>query len=368
VSPLVAVALLAFGLVYTTDALRIFWSDMPRRDFGAFYFSGQAWNAGRSIYDAGRSDLPNLNPPSAIAVLFAPLAEVPLRAAGALWQLLGAAALGVSAWRIARALSLPMHAGLAAAGIGLLSVAARYVWLEGQITWLLLVPATEAWLAYRSRSPVVAGVWLGVIIAIKPFFALAALALGVRTTLGAGVLSAGLTVLSLPFTSLTPWQEWLALGPRISITWPLSGSVWTLGARAEGAAPMDVVFWTTLSPLTLSAIAAAALLGAVAAVRQRDPDARWTSAIAVALLLSPLGWIYYLPFAAGALVALWSTSRWSPWLTAAIFTCCLPMNVLFQAIAAGRWAAVSLGAAYTWALLTIVFGLWYHDAPRGVRR
>jgi hypothetical protein len=113
-------------------------------------------------------------------------------------------------------------------------------------------------------------------------------------------------------------------------------------------------------------IAAIAVIGTAAiysTVRVRNRDARWAAAIAVALLVSPLGWIYYLPFAFGSLAALGSERRWSGLLTAAVIAACVPMSVHFQAIELGRLAAVTLGAAYTWGMLLIVYGSRRADAP-----
>lgn len=353
VHPTVVLLLLVIGLVSTADALGIFWRDMDRRDFGAFYYSGRAWNSGEAIYQSGRADLPNLNPPAVVALVFAPLARLPLRAAGVLWQMLGAAALAFCAWRVAHAVSLPRREALFACSVLLVSVPARYVWLEGQITWMLLIPATESWLAYRRKAFVAAGFWLSPVIAAKPFFALTGLALGVPALLAAGAGSLALTVLGMTVTSPGLLQEWLSLGPRISVTWPSSASLWTLGARLRGAKPLDVFIWTDLPAPVVALFAIVALALLFLAYRQRDLDARWVAAVAIALLLSPLGWIYYLPLAAGALTALWSTGRWSAWLTAAVLALCLPMIVLFRAIDQSWWAAATLGAAYTWALLTI---------------
>jgi hypothetical protein len=353
---LVSVVVLAVAAVSTLDALAIFWTQMAQRDFGAFYSSGLAWNQSTAMYAGGRPDLPNLNPPGVVAVIFGPLARLPLRPAGILWQLLGTAALTLAAWRTARELTLRRDAAVLAVAILMATIPARYVWLEGQITWLLLVPATESWIAFRRGAFVMSGAWLGVIVAIKPFLGIAALALGIPVAATAAAISAGLTGLGVLITSVEPWQQWLALGPGISVTWPLSGSVWTLGTRAIGAAPLDVVVWTSLPWIVMGIAAVVAAAGLIAAHSLRDPDARWTVSIAVALLISPLGWIYYLPFVAPSLVAQWQGRRWSAPMTAAICLCCIPMNLYYSAIERGWLAGMTLGAAYTWTLVLILIG------------
>src|SRR5688572_17908457 len=130
-SPLIPLALIVVGLVISLDALSVFWSQMERRDFGAFYASGRAWNQAADVYSAGRTDLPNLNPPSVVALVFAPLARLPLPTAGILWQCLGVGALAFAVLRGRRELAVDTETVVTALGALLVTVAARYVWLEG---------------------------------------------------------------------------------------------------------------------------------------------------------------------------------------------------------------------------------------------
>jgi hypothetical protein len=350
----VPLILAVVALIYTLDALWIFWSLIERRDFGAFYASGRAFNHGGDIYNAGRADLPNLNPPSLIALLFGPLARLSLPSAGILWQCLGVVSLAFAALRVRRELALDSRTAVIAIGALLVTVAARYVWLEGQVTWLLLVPSTFAWVAYRRNARMASGMWLGLIVAVKPFFAVTAFALGLPVALTTVAVASALTAVGVLVTSLAPWQQWLSLGSHISVTWPLSASVWTLGARLVGATPHDFVTWTSLP----SAVAVSAVIVALAGVRiafaQVNRDAQWTIAIVLALLVSPLGWIYYLPLAWGAVVALLLESQRTVLLPVALLLLCIPMQVHFWAIGLGRVAGATIGASFTWALLLML--------------
>ena len=355
-SPTIPLALIVVGLVISLDALSVFWSQIERRDFGAFYASGRAWNEGAAVYSAGRADLPNLNPPSVVALIFAPLARLPLPTAGILWQSLGLSALAFVVVRVRRELAVEPQTIATAIGALLVTVAARYVWLEGQITWLLMVPSTLAWIAYRRNDWLVSGMWLGLIVAIKPFFAVTALALGIPVALTTAAVAVVVSVVGMLVTSVTPWQQWMALGGGISVTWPLSASVWTLGTRLLGATPHDVVAWTAL-PLAVSICALVVAGGGFAAAFGQDNrDGRWTIAIGLALLLSPLGWVYYLPLAWPGMVALSLQSRRSVLLLTAVVLCCIPMRVHFWAIGYGRLAGATLGAAYTWAVALMLWG------------
>jgi hypothetical protein len=350
----VPLILAVVALIYTLDALWIFWSQLERRDFGAFYASGQAFNQGGEIYKAGRADLPNLNPPSLVALVFGPLARLALPSAGILWQCLGAVSFAFAARRVRRELALDRRTAVTAIGALMVTGAARYVWLEGQVTWLLIVPSTFAWTAYRRNARIASGMWLGLIVAVKPFFAVTAFALGLPVALTTVAVASALTAAGVLVTSLAPWQQWLSLGSHVTVTWPLSASVWTLGARLVGATPYDFVTWTSLP----SAVAVCAVIVALAGVRmalaQVNRDARWTIALVLALLVSPLGWIYYLPLAWGAVVALWLERRRTVLLPVALLLLCIPMQVHFWAIGLGRLAGATIGASFTWALLLML--------------
>jgi alpha-1,2-mannosyltransferase/arabinofuranan 3-O-arabinosyltransferase len=366
-SPLIPLALIVVGLVISLDALSVFWSQMERRDFGAFYASGRAWNQAADVYSAGRTDLPNLNPPSMVALVFAPLARLPLPMAGILWQCLGVAALAFAVLRGWRELAVDFETVVTALGALLVTVAARYVWLEGQITWLLMVPSTLAWIAYRRKAPIAAGVWLGLIVAVKPFFAVTAIALGIPVALTTVAVAAAITAVGVLVTSLTPWQQWLALGSGISVTWPSSASLWTLGTRLVGATPHDVVAWTSLPLVVAVCTFVVALAGIAAAFAQDDRDARWTIAIGLALLVSPLGWIYYMPLAWGAVLALWLERQRTLLLSIALVLCCIPMHVNFWAIEHGRVAGATLGASFTWAVLLMLIAAQAPTMRRSVQ-
>lgn len=366
-SPLLPLALIVFGLVISLEALSVFWSQMERRDFGAFYASGRAWNQGADVYSAGRTDLPNLNPPSMVALVFAPLARLPLPMAGILWQCLGVAALVFVVIRGRRELAVDTATAITALGALLVTVAARYVWLEGQITWLLMMPATLAWIAYRRSAPILSGVWLGLIVAVKPFFAITAVALGIPVALTTAAVAAAITAVGVLVTSLTPWQQWLALGSGISVTWPSSASLWTLGTRLVGATPHDVVAWTSLPVAVAVCTFVVAIAGVAAAFAQDNRDARWTIAIGLALLVSPLGWIYYVPLAWGAVLALWLEKERRVLLSTALVLCCIPMHVNFWAIDRGRLAGATLGASFTWAVLLMLIAARAPTMRKSVR-
>ncbi len=136
-TPLVMVLAVASWL--TAFALFAFWRvGMDRSDFFLFVASGQAWLDGSNMYPLDQN--PNLNPPTAVAVLFAPLARLPYVVAQILWTVCGAAALVGSLRTAAKELRLTRVQVLWILGITNITHAAFLIWMQGQLTWLLMYP------------------------------------------------------------------------------------------------------------------------------------------------------------------------------------------------------------------------------------
>lgn len=239
----------------------------------------------------------NLNPPT-FTVLIWPLGLVPYAWAWAIWRAVSvacalAAALGV--WRAGQ---------LHPIWLGVLSTPALVGWHQGQVTFVLLFLVTRAWLA---ATPIRAGLWLAPAIAIKPPLALFALALPWPTWLAAGLGSASLSLAVLPITGLAPWLEWLARSQSVNwIGWPTNLSLWGLLARlhADGLKPVTMADLSAWVPL----VAVSSLAGLVAVSRLRDRASRWVAAYSLHLLVTPLGWTYYLPVMLAPLAAAWRTN------------------------------------------------------------
>ena len=181
------------------------------------------------------------------------------------------------------------------------SHAAFLVFAFGQVTWILLWPATMAWVAYRRNRRFVAGAWFGVLVAVKPMFAISALVLSWPVWITAGVVSLSITVIAMTVTGWTAWSQWIAIGSGISwIEDPLSASVWGLLARFEHV--------SRLRDLTMGSVVLGAVLACWASWRAlsvTDPDRRLVCAWLLQATIAPLGWIYYLPLAFGPAAASW---------------------------------------------------------------
>ncbi len=294
----------AAGLL-TTLAIYGFFAYPTASDFWTFYHDGRAWWDGLPLY--ADTINPNLNPPTTTLLLFAPLAWLPYRVAQVVWVLLECGGLAGSLWVLDRegyGVRLPMAAMLV-----LVLHGTSIALLQGQLTYVLLYPITEAWAAYRHERYRLAGWWLAPAIAIKPPLALLALLLPWRVWLPAAALAESVSVGAFIVTGSDPWRAWLHAGG--SVAWlhlPFNASLWGLAARWTGA--------TRLRDMPVAAVLGVLLTGAWLFWRghqEPDRDRRYLLAVLWSVLLSPLGWSHYLPLAFAPLVAIWPTG-WVWWI------------------------------------------------------
>ena len=332
---------------------------MDRSDFYLFYRSGEAWSRGQTLYPLDEN--PNLNPPLAIAALFAPLALLPYVLAQTVWLAAGVVSLAASTLAVKRALDLNPRQTMWVLAIVNITHAAFLVWLQGQVTWLLLYPLTQAWLALRSGRLSAAGLWLAPAIAVKPILALLALALPVPVWVVAGITSASVSALGVVWTGWPAWATWLRVGSDVSwLSWPPNASLWGIAARVQSGT-LKGLRMADLDPAATGAVVAALLIGWLIVVRVRHADRRFALALLWMVLASPLGWIYYLPLAIGPFVATWPASR-GVWLIVACTA--IPFHMI-QFWFAAPLVVRTLGCAYGVAALH-AFGLW--ASPAAERR
>lgn len=311
--------LLVFAVSLAVAWIAAPWIVLPRQqwiylapDFRVFYRTGQAVWAGASPFASTIGDEhPNLNPP-AFAWLCAPFALLSPMLAWLVWTALGLTALGLTARRIARVARVPAWA----VALGMLVTGGAFISLRlGEVGFFVALLVTAAWEADRTHRPRLAGSLIGIAMAWKLFLLLLVPWFLWRrdwrllrwTAVGAGaVFLAG-----------------LALGPSTYLDWfaALQRSTEWRGAmlNASLAGMADRNHWPTFV-LWLMRLVVLALL-AVSAPRS-DIDRGWALLLAGALLLSPLGWIYYTLMLAGPLlVTLRSAPRPAQGLAVTGFLC-----------------------------------------------
>jgi alpha-1,2-mannosyltransferase len=266
-------------------------------DFDTFWRSADAlWNGG-DVYEAG-GRVYNLDPPFWV-VLFSPLGLLePMFAYRVFVLITLLTSLGYLAWT---ASELRLRAGWAVVGVAmlLLSTPLQTTISIGQIYPFLALGLVATWVADRHEKPVIAGLALGLVIAIKPslapvvFWPLlrrqwrtlgAALGAGAATTLvGAVVAGPGATL------------EWINLLASMGLdgTWynaSLPGAASLLFMENKYAVPLATLPWAVTAARGLGIL----LLFLTAWKVRWDRELGLWALVAASLLASPVAWYDYL--------------------------------------------------------------------------
>ena len=293
------------------------------QDFGVFYESALS---ARSESDPkgqrepaderGTLPSPNLNPPHFNYALL-PFTWVDLPRAFLAWLATSALALLLSLVVIVRAVGLR---GWAILWVSAFLFGARPMiatLLTGQVGLVLLLLFTLAWARARQNRHAAAGAWIGLCASVKPFFLLFVPYLVARRQFGAaGVSLVSVVVLfgvGLACYGVEAYRVWI--DDLLSVTWAehymnasvlgfverkLSTSEWRQVPVVH--APQVVVpLWATLC-----AGMAVVTLWRVRGIAR--VDGQFLLITTAALLLSPLGWTYYLWFPAPPAIAILSNA------------------------------------------------------------
>jgi hypothetical protein len=276
----------------------------PESDFMTFRASGAALLSGGDLYAViPPQQVPNLNPPFT-ALLFVPLAAVSPLTAMVIWESFIVACLVVAIALIGWTLRQPF---LATAPLVVLSHPTLAAVAIGQMGIPLLVVLTVAWTADRRKTVRLAGLAIGLAVALKLFVAVLLVALCLRrewrtlawATIGGGI-TAVLGVLAAGIDGYRGWFQTLALRAPHFVEFPLNASLPGLVHRNVADPGLANGIWL-MSAIVLGLVVVALLW------RVRDDvDRSWGIALTAGLLLSPLGWMYYFPILIPALIALWA--------------------------------------------------------------
>jgi Glycosyltransferase family 87 len=275
------------------------------RDFQTFYASAHAWLSGQDLY---ASTGQNMNPP-AFVVLTAPLALLPMRASLVVWWILNAIAAVAALRLVMRETGLRIGRGHVLVALGFAGTKTQ-VFL-GQTAWLLMLPATLGWRAYRRGQQWRAGAWWGLAIALKPILlpVVAGLAWRKQYRAVAGALAAGAAVslFGLLGGGVAGYRAWLNTGHNVYWFFrEMNGSILGFLSRVGLAPSPRFALWVALSAVVVAATW-------YRRRRHADPDADTLTWVLVSLLVAPLGWVYYVPLAVGPLVAVSARRGFPRW-------------------------------------------------------
>jgi hypothetical protein len=325
---------------------------------------------------SGRFVRVNLNPPQFL-ILLAPLAALDPLPAFIVWTALGAASAAAAIRLILRELALRATRPPALAFIAgvLASAFTGATLLSAQVSWVLWWPVSWAWAAARRGHWTIAGAVLGVVASLKPFLILIAVLLVLarqwRATAMFAVTAGASYLAGLAAFGWETFHAWFTgLG---AISWGrsvLNASILGTVERAFGDRRAPV--WD-LAPLTSAAavivplwLLASAIVLAVSlgSCRRRarhstsEADAIFAVGLTTALLVSPVGWIYYGMWFAGPVLALGMSEQWwdfgSRRVLLVLFA--IPLALAPGMLAAGQpngWLSVTIGSLYFWSLLSL---------------
>jgi hypothetical protein len=355
-------------------------------DFYKFYISAQRPGKGYSIYwmvpprekagdpchpdtaaadlqpyaDAGRMNLggdspclgPNLNPP-VFMLLMKPLSGLAYAQAWWVWAAASALCAAISIWLMA---STSEQEGVRKATWWTIGFALLMVYYPSignhtlaQLGMLLLLLLTAAWHHKRLGNDLLAGMWLGLAVGLKPFLLpMAACLIVTRCWKMLAAVSATVLITVLVGAGLCGWQayaDYLQVAGNVNWTATNWNASWTglidryFIATPDSVWPITRPFARALS-FTCAGATFAALLFTVRRHCQKPDDRLAHNALfamgpAACLLMSPLGWLYYFPLLALPFFICW---RWAAphiqgramrmGLLAAMGMQCVPIGIL----------------------------------------
>ncbi len=292
------------------------------QDFGVFYESARSAQSGNDsrrqgavAQESGILPSPNLNPPH-FNYLLRPFTWVDLPRAFLAWLAISVLALLMSVVVIVRTAELRWRTIVAVSAFLYAAAPAVTTLLTGQVGLVLLLPFTLAWASARKNRYVSAGAWIGVCASVKPFILLFVPYLAARRQMCAAAVSlvpvVVLSGIGVAYYGIDAYRGWI--DDLVSVTWAehylnasllgfvertLSVSEWQQ-VPVVHAPQMIAPGWLTLGTR----------IGVTTLWRVRSlssVDAQFLLITTAALLLSPLGWTYYLWFLAPPAVALVST-------------------------------------------------------------
>jgi hypothetical protein len=347
---------LAAALLFVAWTGLVFaWPAGELRDYGSFVASGRAAAAGDDPYGIHPLTFhvvlpgfdvwnPNLNPPVSLPV-FALFDRVDPHAGFRAWWFISFGCYLLAVVLLLRHYASKdwLLAGWAIALAGFWDTLAL-----GQIYLPLVLAAVGAWLLLDRNRPVAGGILIGVVVAVKPNFAVwPALLLLSGEIAVAGAAAGTVAVLwVIPLVIYGPgvYRQWVEL--LLSDTG--RGAFLTNASLPGLAQRMDLA-------LAGTTISIALLLMAAAWTARQKPGRLEVSALGIigGILASPIAWVHYTLF----LLPVFFSRRWNPPITVAAILLAVPVPWVLRALGAPDWQQLTLGSVYSWAVLLCAAGM-----------
>lgn len=337
-------------------------------DFGKFYYAVAGWQAGASLYAPSVAthlsdgsvtvDFLDLNPPH-FHFLLLPLVNFELGTAARVWLALNLVAAAASCRLVLLELGIRIERWqwlpLIALCLGSTATMANAV--TAQCTGLLMPLLTLAWIAARRDRWLSSGLCLGILVSVKPFLGLFLIAfLLKRQWRGIAAMCASGVICALSGSAYFGWQSyfaWMEALRAVSWVWAgMNGSLLALLTKSLSGSPTLTPVFVAPSLITPLWVAGVALVcfWSIRALSW-SVDHLFAVTLLASLVISPLGWIYYLWLALPPCLALWQ-QRTSACTWAGLAFQCIPLLKL----GIGQpfsLATVFVASAYAWTMLLL---------------
>lgn len=287
-------------------------------DFDTFWRSARALLNGTDIYSTAAQN-PNLDPPL-LTFLMAPLGLFSPMSSYRLFVLVTVVL--VVGTMLAISTELRLRGGMTSATTiaALLSAPVLATLRLGQIYGLLMAGLAAAWIAGRREHPLLEGMALGLVVAIKPSLAPALLLPILRRlwlTFGAAMATGAVaTLVGALAAGPASFFEWLRLilGLPVQtyfVNASLPGTLLRLTSVNQWSRPLVKLPGGLQIGVALGVAAVAATAWVIRKPsRQGVPDPAVWALVAASLLASPLSWHTYLVLLMPGLLVLLSLGRW----------------------------------------------------------
>lgn len=385
-------AVAGIALIYDAALVHALVGILHFNDFGKFYYSARQFLDHRDIYAATPATLIpvsatesrqlwNLNPPHFTLVVL-PLTVFSPGVAFAIWSAVSLIAFAIAMRVIFKecqiAVTVESMVKLAAAlcwFVGSTSLVAT-----GQMSWLLMLPATLAWRANRRDQWTGAALWWGLCIGVKPFLAPLLLYFAVRrrykaTFLMLGTIAASFAI-GMAVFGIEPHREWISKVQE-SVGWAwlsMNASFLAILSRTLASNPffhqlVDTPF--LVMPLWAVLCGAAVIAAVYSLYRTRSApnvDEDLLLVMLLAILISPLGWVYYLWLPFGPAFALASKyRRWPTLIKVGLVGLFVPFHLTMLG-QPNAILTVTIGSLYVWAVGLVYGGVVAETLQRSGHR
>lgn len=253
---------------------------------------------------------PNLNPPAFVA-LIKPIALLGYKKAWVLYCFASLCFASISVLIVSKLLSGSLVINYFLLSIGLLSYFPSYANFEyGQVSFFLLLPTIVSWRLFGRGLEFFAGVFVGILAGLKPFylmFALSYLAAKKYIAISFMLLGFLLTILlGGYFVGFSYYYDYLDVLSRV--TWlasswnaSFSGFYSRIFGGAEGGSMYDWPYIADIAVAASSLVIVFFVFNRIKANAEEGLDQKmladtiYSITIPAMLLVSPLGWLYYFP-------------------------------------------------------------------------